>query len=106
MRRARHRWAWLVGACALLTTLPARADEPPPTTTEEEPAQLPYTVPRQTLVPGTPGMAGGIHLMVNAFAHAQNVGLGGHRIENANVRGWSAGATLPLLTDDWAMAYG
>src|SRR5450432_3374258 len=32
---------------------------------------MPYATPRQTLIPGTPGMAGGFHLMVNGFAHAQ-----------------------------------
>src|SRR5262245_62672689 len=65
-----------------------------------EPAQLPYTVPRQTLIPGTPGMPGGYHLMVNAFAHAQNLGLGGYRITNPGVHDWNGGRTYPLLTDD------
>jgi hypothetical protein len=73
---------------------------------EEEPAQLPYEVPRQTLIPGTPGMPSGFHLMLNGFGQLQNAGLGGYRISNANVRSWNAGATYPLLTDDWAMAYG
>jgi hypothetical protein len=72
---------------------------------DDERAQMPYGVPRETLIPGNPGMAGGIHLMLNGFAQAQNVGLGGHRIENAGVRSVSGGATYPLLTDDWAMAY-
>jgi hypothetical protein len=73
---------------------------------EEEAAQLPYEVPRQTLIPGTPGMPGGFHLMVNGFAEAQNTGVGGYRISNSGVQSWNAGATYPLLTDDWAMAYG
>jgi hypothetical protein len=73
---------------------------------DEEPAQLPYEVPRQTLVPGVPGMPGGYHFMVNAFAQLQNTGLGGYRISNQNVASWNGGATYPLLTDDWAMAYG
>jgi hypothetical protein len=84
---------------ALLVAALARADD-------AEPAQLPYEVPRQTLIPGTPGMAGGYHLMVNAFGQLQNVGLGGYRIANPNVHAWNGGASYPLLTDDWAMAYG
>jgi hypothetical protein len=67
---------------------------------------VPYAVPRETLIPGTPGMPGGFHFMVNAFAHAQNVGLGAHRIENAGVEGHPGGATIPLVTDDWVMGYG
>jgi hypothetical protein len=78
----------------------ARADEP------EELAQMPYETPRDTLIPGTPGMPGGYHLMVNGFAHLQNTGAGGYRIQNAGVSDWNAGATYPLLSDDWAMAYG
>jgi hypothetical protein len=73
---------------------------------EDDPAQLPYAVPRQTLIPGTPGMSGGLHLMVNGFAEAQNTGLGGHTIANPGVRTFNAGATYPLLVDDWAMVYG
>ena len=37
-----------------------------------QPAQMPYALPRQTMIPGTPGMAGGIHLMVNAFGMLEN----------------------------------
>ncbi|MGH7296175.1 MAG: hypothetical protein ACRELB_14635, partial [Polyangiaceae bacterium] len=66
----------------------------------------PYEVHRQTRLPGTPGMPGGFHLMLNGFAEAQNTGLGGYRIANAGVRSFDAGATYPLLVDDWAMAYG
>ena len=54
-------------------------------------AQMPYADPRETLIPGNPGMPGGIHVMVNAFAHLESTGLG---------------QTVPLLTDDWAMLYG
>jgi hypothetical protein len=72
----------------------------------DEPAQLPYETPRQTSIPGTPGMPGGYHLMINGFGQLQNTGLGGYRIANANVPSWNAGATYPLLTGDWAMAYG
>jgi hypothetical protein len=54
-------------------------------------AQMPYADPRETLIPGNPGMPGGIHVMVNAFAHLESTGLG---------------QTVPLLTDDWAMIYG
>jgi hypothetical protein len=73
---------------------------------DDDPAQLPYETPRQTLIPGAPGMPGGFHLMLNGFAQLQNTGLGGYRIANANVSSWNAGATYPLLTDDWAMVYG
>src|SRR5262249_20327147 len=73
---------------------------------DDEPAQLPYEVPRQTLIPGTPGMPGGYHVMVNAFGHLQNVGLGGYRISNQDVHSWNGGAAYPLLTDDWVMGYG
>jgi hypothetical protein len=72
----------------------------------EEQAQLAYPVPRETLIPGTPGMPGGLHLMVNGFGEAQNTGVGGYRIANANVKSFNAGATYPLLVDDWAMVYG
>ncbi|MDP9033329.1 MAG: hypothetical protein M3O50_00855, partial [Myxococcota bacterium] len=71
----------------------------------EDPAQLPYEVPRLTLIPGTPGMPGGFHLMVNGFGFLQNTGLGAHKIANANVRSYEGGKTSPLITNDWAMAY-
>lgn len=107
MITSRSPWKrWLVamgtGAAACATSLPARADDAAAT----EPAQLPYAVPRQTLIPGTPGMSGGWHLMVNGFAEAQNAGISGHTIANAGVRTFDAGATYPLLVDDWAMVYG
>jgi hypothetical protein len=97
--------------CALFTGLAApgaQAQEPAPPTdaADAERAQMPYAVPRQTLIPGTPAMPGGFHLMVNAFAEAQNVGLGAYRITNPGVPSLSGGATYPLLVDDWAMAYG
>jgi hypothetical protein len=85
----------------------AHQEHAPPSDTppDEEPAQLPYAVPRQTLIPGTAAMPGGYHVMVNAYGHLQNVGLGGYRIENANARVWNGGTTYPLLTGDWAMGY-
>jgi len=68
---------------------------------------MPYATPRQTLIPGTPGMAGGFHLMVNGFAHAQNPGLSGYTIDNPGTgRTFDAGRTQPLVTDDWVMGYG
>jgi hypothetical protein len=73
---------------------------------EADSAQVPYVVPRQTLIPGTPDMPGGFHLMLNGFAEAQNTGVSGYRIQNQGVKSWNAGATYPLLVDDWAMAYG
>ncbi len=79
---------------------------PPARAQEAEPAQLPYTVPRQTLIPGTPGMPGGLHLMVNGFAEAQNTGMGSYAIKNAGVQTLDGGSTYPLLVDDWAMVYG
>jgi hypothetical protein len=90
------RFAWLLVVAAFVPSV-ARA---------EDDAQLPYETPRQTLIPGTPGMPGGFHLMVNGFAHAQNVGLGGYRIANNGVHDWNGGATYPLITDDWVMGYG
>jgi hypothetical protein len=70
-------------------------------------AQMPYATPRETLIPGLPGMPGGLHLMVNAFAHLQNVGLDGHAIANPDVaQTFDGGATRPLLQDDWVMGYG
>ncbi len=76
------------------------------TESHEDDAQLPYATPRETLIPGTPSMPGGFHLMLNGFAEALNPGLGAHRIANANVKSFNGGATYPLLVDDWAMAYG
>ena len=68
------------------------------------PAQLPYATPRETMVPGRPGMPGGYHLKVNAYGHLQNVGLGNYTISNAG-ESFGGGRTIPLLTDDWAMGY-
>jgi hypothetical protein len=80
----------------------ARADEPE----VREPAQMPYAIPRQTLIPGTPGMAGGIHLMVNAFGLIENQGLGGYSISNPGVAtAFEGGATRAQLQHDWAMGY-
>ncbi len=81
----------------------AQADDQP--SHAADPAQLPYATPRETLIPGTPGMPGGFHLMLNGFAHLQNTGLGAHRIANQGGHDWNGGATYPLLTDDWAMGY-
>jgi hypothetical protein len=73
---------------------------------DAEPAQVPYTVPRQTLIPGTPGMPGGVHIMVNGFAEAQNAGMGSYAIKNTGVQSFNGGTTYPLLVDDWVMVYG
>ena len=87
----------LAVAFAWIDARPARAQEYAP---------IAYEVPRQTLIPGTPGMPGGLHLMINGFAEAQNAGVSGYRITNPGVSGFNAGATYPLLVDDWAMVYG
>ena len=72
-----------------------------------DPAQMPYAVPRQTLIPGTPGMAGGYHLMVNGFGFIENQGLGATAITNPGVAtGFEGGATRALLQHDWVMGYG
>jgi hypothetical protein len=72
-----------------------------------EPAQMPYAVPRQTLIPGTPGMAGGFHLMVNGYAFLANQGLGGYSITNPGVdTAFEGGATRAQLQHDWVMGYG
>ncbi len=95
--------AWLAAA-ALATgaAATARADEPE----ARAPAQMPYAIPRQTLIPGTPGMAGGIHFMVNAFGSIENQGLDGHSITNPGVAtGFEGGATRAQLQSDWAMGY-
>jgi hypothetical protein len=68
-------------SAVLLTAILARAQEPM-VTDEGEPGQVPYEALRQTLIPGTPGMPGGYHLMINAYGQLQNVGLGGYRIAN------------------------
>jgi hypothetical protein len=68
----------------------------------EDPGQLPYATPRETLIPGTPSMPGGFHLMLNGFAEAMNPGLGSHRISNVGVKSFNGGATYPLLVDDWS----
>ena len=57
----------------------------------DDDAQLPYAEPRETMIPGNPGMPGGFHVMLNAFAHLQSTGIGS--------------GTTPLLTDDWLMIY-
>jgi hypothetical protein len=110
-----------LAAALLLGPTPAVADESPavppsaetsvsnPATCpvcDDERAQLPYATPRQTLIPGTPGMAGGFHLMLNGFAEAQNTGLGSHQINNPGAGSFNGGTTYPLLVDDWAMVYG
>ena len=86
-------------AATSAATTTAIAAEPPP-------GLLMYDVPRASMIPGTPGMPGGFHFMLNAFAEAQNAGLGAHRIENSGVQGFDGGATYPLLVDDWVMASG
>jgi hypothetical protein len=58
------------------------------------------------MIPGTPGMAGGIHLMLNAFGLLENQGLGGHTITNPGVAtGFEGGATRAQLQHDWLMGY-
>jgi hypothetical protein len=94
-------FAFALAAAVFSSPLTARADDD-----TEAPAQMPYATPRETLIPGAPGMAGGFHFMLNAFAHLQNVGLGGHTIQNATVKPWNGGETVPLLQDDWLMGYG
>jgi hypothetical protein len=108
----------LMAGATMLIGAQARAEETsPPSMREVEPpqqvddsnserVQLPYEIPRQTLIPGTPGMAGGYHMMVNAFGQVENTGLGGYRISNPNVPSWNGGASYPLLLGDWAMVYG
>jgi hypothetical protein len=76
------------------------------TASAQEAAPIAYEIPRQTLIPGTPGMPGGLHIMFNGFAEVQNAGVSGYRITNAGAGSFNAGATYPLLVDDWAMAYG
>ncbi len=93
-------------ACALVASRASAQEAAPPREVDDESAQVPYAIPRQTLLPGTPSMPGGFHLMVNAFAEAQNAGLGAYRITNPGVPSLAGGATYPLLVDDWAMAYG
>ncbi|MGH7437941.1 MAG: hypothetical protein ACRENE_19855 [Polyangiaceae bacterium] len=100
MKKALGRWLWIA---AVLTAWPAAAEVPTSTPTST-PGLLLYDVPRASMIPGTPGMPGGFHFMLNAFAEAQNVGLGAHRIENQGVGGFNGGDTYPLLVDDWAMA--
>ncbi len=66
---------------------------------------LAFATPREALIPGRPGMPGGIHLMINGFAEAQNTGMPGHTIDNPGAGSFDAGGTYPLLVDDWAMGY-
>jgi hypothetical protein len=107
MKEGLQRWvsasAVVAGVCAAegaSAAPPEAASDPGP------PALLLYDVPRANMIPGTPGMPGGFHFMINGFAEAQNVGLGAHRIENSGVQSFGGGATYPLLVDDWAMASG
>jgi hypothetical protein len=100
------RGALCIGAAlSWLTSSAARAQQAGDAEPENQ-AQVPYPVPRQTLIPGTPAMPGGLHLMLNGFAEAQNTGVGAYRIANAGVKSFNAGATYPLAVDDWAMVYG
>lgn len=102
------------GATALLSAFLPRAAFADADVTSASPsqqaatdsAQLAYEVPRESLIPGTPNMPGGIHLMLNGFAEVENAGISGHTIANRGVRTFDAGASYPLLVDDWAMAYG
>jgi hypothetical protein len=67
-------------------------------------AQLAYATPRETLIPGRPGMAGGFHLMLNAYAYVTSPGLDGYSITNAG-HSYDGGEAHPLLTGDWVMGY-
>jgi hypothetical protein len=107
--RARFRLVALAACLASASAVhAARAEGEAPALAPscETPGVLLYDVPRAGMVPGTPGMAGGFHFMVNGFAEAQDVGLGSHRIDNQGVQSFNGGATYPLLVDDWAMASG
>jgi len=101
----------IVAFAALTAPIAASAEDMPHVAAPEtppapEPAQMPYAIPRQTLIPGTPGMAGGLHLMVNAFALLENQGLGGYSITNPGVAtAFDGGATRAQLQHDWAMGY-
>jgi hypothetical protein len=102
------RWSVVVAVLVVVVVVapiggtPARAQS-----ADDDSAAMPYATPRQTLIPGTPGMAGGFHLMVNGFAHLNNPGLPGYTIDNPGTdRTYQAGQTQPLVTDDWVMAYG
>src|SRR5262245_52596406 len=46
-------------------------------------AQFAFATPRESLIPGRPGMPGSYHLMINAVGQIQNVGLGSYTISNA-----------------------
>jgi len=72
---------------------------------QDDPGQLPYARPRETMIPGRPGMAGGYHVMVNAYGHAQNLGLDGTPIANPDIRTYDGGSTYPFLSGDWIMGY-
>jgi hypothetical protein len=63
----------------------------------EAKAQFPYAVPRETLIPGRPGMGGMVHIMVNAFGWLENLGLPPSSADD--------GKTHAELTDDWVMGY-
>ncbi|HEX8796615.1 MAG TPA: hypothetical protein VF765_36945 [Polyangiaceae bacterium] len=87
--------AAIVAAMPSIALAQEVADAPP----------VPFATPREALIPGRPGMPGGIHLMINGFAEAQNAGIPGHTINNPGAGSFNAGSTYPLLVDDWAMAY-
>jgi hypothetical protein len=87
---------------------PAAALDPRTVAAQEPaPAQFPYAIPRETLIPGTPGMPGAFHLMINSYGYLHNPGLDGYVITNPDVaEGIEGGATRPMLQHDWVMGYG
>ncbi len=62
----------------------------------------PYATPREMLIPGRPGPRW--HIMVNAFAQLQNLGLAGTQIDSGAGR-FDGGETDALLTGTWVMGY-
>jgi hypothetical protein len=66
-------------------------------------AAMAYAVPRETLIPGRPGMPG-FHFMINGFFQLQNPGVPAHDITNAGIT-FEGGKAHPLVTGDWAMGY-
>ncbi len=95
----------IAAAIAALYASPARAQAPPPEDATPDAPPMAFATPRATLIPGRPGMPGGIHLMINGFAEAQNTGIPRHTIDNPGAGTFEAGSTYLLLVDDWAMAY-
>jgi len=78
----------LAAAIALFIPSQVRAQEASPARDETADAPpMAFATPRESLVPGRPGMPGGIHLMINGFAEAHNTGIPGHAIDNPGAGG-------------------